>query len=182
MSWRKNNNGGGRNHTISNANGGNSNINNNHLPHSNEAPDGRSQLNNANDSFNNSSLPTPEQQQQRTSISQRSSGPQKSVEGWILFVTGVHQELEEDDLTDLFSDFGVVQQICVNQDRQTGGNKGYALVEYGAYTEAQDAINALHGSVRNGNEVMGVDWAFVKPTGGGNGRNGGGRRGGGSGR
>lgn len=99
-----------------------------------------------------------------------------------MFVTGVHQELEEDDLTDLFSDFGVVQQICVNQDRQTGGNKGYALVEYGAYTEAQDAINALHGSVRNGNEVMGVDWAFVKPTGGGNGRNGGGRRGGGSGR
>jgi RNA-binding protein 8A len=69
------------------------------------------------------------------------------------------------DLSDAFSEFGAIKNIHVNLDRRTGFVKGYALVEYGEYTEAQDAINAMHEKELLGNKV-GVDWAFVKPTGG----------------
>lgn len=90
-------------------------------------------------------------------------GPQKSVNGWIVFVTGVSVDADDDDLLDVFSEYGVVSKLTMNRDRQTGTCKGYALVEYAQYTDAQDAINALHGKAILGNEI-GVDWAFVQPT------------------
>mmetsp|Transcript_37251 Transcript_37251/g.42534 ORF Transcript_37251/g.42534 Transcript_37251/m.42534 type:complete len:152 (-) Transcript_37251:99-554(-) len=93
----------------------------------------------------------------------RTSGPQKSIEGWIVFVTGVNEEAEEDDLFDVFSEYAGVKHMFVNRDRRTGLVKGYALVEYETFTEAQDTINGLHGKRILGKEV-GVDWAFVKPT------------------
>mmetsp|Transcript_2546 Transcript_2546/g.3751 ORF Transcript_2546/g.3751 Transcript_2546/m.3751 type:complete len:142 (+) Transcript_2546:99-524(+) len=98
-------------------------------------------------------------------ITQRSGirGPQKSVEGWILFVTGLHEEAEEDDLQEAFSEYAPVKYICMNRDRRTGFAKGYAFVEYETFTEAQDTINGLHGKQVLGKQV-GVDWAFVKST------------------
>mmetsp|Transcript_8755 Transcript_8755/g.13490 ORF Transcript_8755/g.13490 Transcript_8755/m.13490 type:complete len:144 (-) Transcript_8755:90-521(-) len=98
-------------------------------------------------------------------VAQRSGirGPEKSVEGWILFVTGVHEETDEDDLQEAFSEYAPVKHICVNRDRRTGFAKGYAFVEYETFTEAQDTINGLHGKQILGKQV-GVDWAFVKST------------------
>lgn len=96
-------------------------------------------------------------------------GPQKSQEGWVIFVTGVHQEAEEDDLKDAFSEYGTVRKVVVNRDRLSGQCKGHALVEYEQYTEAQDAINSGHSVL---GKQVGVDWAFVKPGRGGGGRSG----------
>ncbi|UKJ88704.2 hypothetical protein MACJ_001948 [Theileria orientalis] len=82
-----------------------------------------------------------------------------TIEGWVVMVTGIHEEAQEEDVRDLFENYGTVTNLHLNLDRRTGYVKGYALLEFKEKTEAENAINNLNGSQLLGKDIS-VSWVF----------------------
>jgi cold-inducible RNA-binding protein len=63
-----------------------------------------------------------------------------------LYVGNLPYSYTKDDLTNMFSKFGTVQDAHVITDRESGRSRGFGFVEMGSDSEAQAAIDGLKGT------------------------------------
>ncbi|GIX62184.1 RNA-binding protein, putative [Babesia caballi] len=85
--------------------------------------------------------------------------PIKSIGGWIVMVTGVHPEAQEEDIRDAFESFGQITSVHLNMDRRSGYAKGYAFLEFPDEADATKAVKEMNGNQLLGQQIT-VSWVF----------------------
>lgn len=99
-----------------------------------------------------------------------------------IYVGNLPWSTTNDELAEMFSQFGAVGRAQIVTDRDTGRSRGFGFVEMPNDAEAQAAIQALNEQPMNGRPLT-VNIAQPRqdrgPRGGGGGGYGGGRRDGG---
>ena len=90
-----------------------------------------------------------------------------------IYVGNLSFSATEDQLRDLFAEFGQVESVSVITDRATGRPRGFAFVEMPDDAEGQKAIDELNGKELDDRELK-INMARPRSEGGG--RGGGGRR------
>lgn len=60
-----------------------------------------------------------------------------------IYVGNLSYKVVEDDLKQVFSDYGTVKSVQLPKDRETGRLRGFAFIEMGSDAEETAAIEAL---------------------------------------
>ncbi len=90
-----------------------------------------------------------------------------------IYVGNLSYEVGDEDLKQVFTEYGTVKSVQLPVDRETGRVRGFGFVEMGSDAEEAAAIEALDGAEWMGRSLK-VNKAKPKPEGGGGGRRGGG--------
>ncbi len=89
-----------------------------------------------------------------------------------LFVGNLAPGVSQDDLEEIFGQFGRVSSAKVMKDRETGASRGFGFVEMQEKHEADAAMQKLNGAELKGNSIK-VNEARPREEGGGGGFRGG---------
>jgi cold-inducible RNA-binding protein len=71
-----------------------------------------------------------------------------------LFVGNISWSMSEDDLRELFAQYGAVEEAIIIMDRATNRSKGFGFVTFPDDSEAEAAITALNGTDIGGREIV----------------------------
>jgi RNA recognition motif-containing protein len=108
---------------------------------------------------------------------------QKEMEmGNKIYVANIPFNATEQDITDIFSDYGEVLSARIITDKFTGQPKGFGFVEMGSEDDARKAISELNSKTFMGKTLMVSEARPQQPRSGAGDRKGGYGRGKGSGK
>jgi RNA recognition motif-containing protein len=94
-----------------------------------------------------------------------------------IYVGNLSYDVTQEDLNQVFAEYGSVKRVQLPTDRETGRMRGFGFVEMGSDAEEAAAIEALDGAEWMGRDLK-VNKAKPREDRGGGG--GGGNRGGGN--
>lgn len=70
-----------------------------------------------------------------------------------LYVGNLSFDTTNQDLNDMFAEYGAVQSSNVIEDRETGRSRGFGFVEMSSQSEGEDAMSKLNGKEVDGREL-----------------------------
>ena len=85
--------------------------------------------------------------------------------GTRLFVGNLGFDTAEEQLRDVFAEFGNVVSVAIVTDRGTGRSRGFGFVEYDALEGAEKAIASMNGAMLDGRSLN-VNVARERTSGG----------------
>ena len=94
---------------------------------------------------------------------QQPGEPARSIEGWVLFVSGLSAETKEEDLANLFAPYGEVRKLIMNLATRTSCCIGHAFIEFSTVEECLRAVGECSGKPFLSSPAIIVTNAFVVP-------------------
>ena len=70
-----------------------------------------------------------------------------------IYVGNLAYEIEKEDLSEVFNDYGTVERVYVPKDRETGRARGFAFVELKSEANEAKAIQILDGAEWMGRDI-----------------------------
>ncbi len=70
-----------------------------------------------------------------------------------IYVGNLSYRLTEDELKELFAEYGEVSSVNIITDKYSGQSKGFGFVEMPVQSEAEEAIKALNASPIKGRDL-----------------------------
>jgi RNA recognition motif-containing protein len=86
-----------------------------------------------------------------------------------IYVGNLHYEISEDQLKEIFEEYGEVTSSKIISDRETGRSKGFGFIEMANEEEANQAISELNDAELKGRNMR-VNEARERTEGGGGGK------------
>jgi len=89
-----------------------------------------------------------------------------------LRVTNISEETNEDDLRELFGNYGRIKRCYLAKDRETGRGRGFAFISFHTRQDAERAMNSLQGHGYD-HLILKIEFAQPRKDDGGGGGGGG---------